>query len=519
LKNFLSAVFLLHLANPSVAQVNWQFVYWGSGNGSASDLLQTYDGGYALIGTTSSYGTGDNDIYFFKLDSIGDTLWTRTFGGLGSDYGTSVEETQDSGFIIAGFTNSFGAGGNDAFLIKTDSLGSIIWEKTYGGTGDEDWFCLKKTNDNGYIILGSTESFGAGWSDIYLIKTNFQGDTLWTRCYGRSHHDWGTDILQSNDNGYVILGTVQNGFNNGTDMYLSKIDSVGNLQWAKLIGTNDYDYGYSIQKIQSGYIVAGKALNNTTAFDINLVNVNQSGVVYWSKSFGGLSDENGENVKQTSDGGFIISGNSASFNGLYLIKTDFYGDTLWTQAYGSHTSLDNGWSVIQSNDGGYVLCGYSGSYPYGVYVVKTDSQGNSGCDQRNTATIVTNAVTLDSVVYPLTSFSNTIVTVPSFITGNGAIISPLCSSVSAQETTTFLKEIIVFPNPASAHLIISTENYNILNYYIFNVHGQNVISLIQPQTSNLKLQTFVDVTALPTGIYFVQAQTQQGIVTGKFIKQ
>ncbi|MEI6816072.1 MAG: T9SS type A sorting domain-containing protein [Bacteroidota bacterium] len=201
---------------------------------------------------------------------MGDTLWTRIFGGANYDCAVSVLESNDNGFILAGVTRSFGAGADDIYLIKTNANGDTLWTKTYGGIHDDDPSCIQKTNDGGYIICGFTYSFGAGLADVYVIKIDSIGDTLWTKTYGGSNFDCGEFIQQTLDSGYIICG-VTNSFGAGDyDVYLIKTNSLGDTLWTKTFGGANYDAGYSaFQCRHGGYIICGC----TQSFGIDSNNV------------------------------------------------------------------------------------------------------------------------------------------------------------------------------------------------------------------------------------------------------
>jgi hypothetical protein len=167
------------------------------------------------------------DFYLIKTDSSGDTLWTRTYGGDDIDEGFSVQQTADGGYVIAGVTESFGAGDMDVYLIKTDSSFDTLWTRTYSGEGDDHGYSVQQTDDGGYVIAGFTESFGAGEEDVYLIKTDSSGDTLWTRTYGGVGFDYGRSVQQTEDGGYVIAGYTNSFGAGGADVYLIKTDPDG----------------------------------------------------------------------------------------------------------------------------------------------------------------------------------------------------------------------------------------------------------------------------------------------------
>ena len=203
----------------SIAQQVFQKTYGGTGEDTSYSIYQTADGGYIFTGTTNSFGAGGNDVYLIRTDSIGDTLWTKAYGGTGSDHGRSVMQTTDLGYIITGYTNSFGAGEYDVYLIKTDANGNTQWTKTYGGAVYDAGSSVIQTTDGSYIITGVTESFGAGGADLYFIKADANGNKIWTKTFGGSAADHGNSVQQTSDNGYIIAGKTES-FGAGGGMYI-----------------------------------------------------------------------------------------------------------------------------------------------------------------------------------------------------------------------------------------------------------------------------------------------------------
>jgi hypothetical protein len=201
---------------------------WGKsfGFGCGYSALQTADSGFVVTGFLSRNG---DDIYLVKTNSSGDTMWTRLYGGDSSETGRSVQQTADGGYIIAGDTKSFGNGGRDVYLVKTDTVGDTMWTRTFGGTDDDEGYSVKQVVDGGYVIAGFTESFGAGRRDMYVIKTNATGDTLWTRTFGGGNDDEGQSVQQTTDGGYVICGYTKSFGAGGADVWLIKTDSLGNV--------------------------------------------------------------------------------------------------------------------------------------------------------------------------------------------------------------------------------------------------------------------------------------------------
>ncbi|MDD5529505.1 MAG: T9SS type A sorting domain-containing protein [bacterium] len=365
----------------------WAKTYGGTGDDYGNSVQQTKDGGFIIAGETKSFGTGRNDVYLIRTNSSGDTVWTKTFGGTSWDVGSLVQQTQDSGFIIAGCTHSFGAGNEDVYLIRANSSGNTLWTKTFGGTYDDYGCSVAQCSDGGFIIAGSTFSYGiAGYVDAYLIKTNSSGDTVWTKTFGGTDADWSYSVQQTSDGGFIIAGTTYSfgaGTPDSSNVYLIKTTSSGNTLWTRTFGGTSNDEGYFVQQTyDSGFIIVGYTYSfGAGDEDVYLIRTNSSGNTLWTKTFGGTGPDCSNSVQQTKDGGFIITGWTYSFGAgdedVYLIRTNSSGDTLWTKTFGG-TGPDCSNSVQQTKDGGFIITGWTDSFGAGyrdVYLIKTDSLG------------------------------------------------------------------------------------------------------------------------------------------------
>jgi hypothetical protein len=298
---------------------------------AAYSVQQTSDGGYIVAGTTWPFG-GVSDIFLIKTDANGNIIWAKTYGGTGDDWASSVQQTSDGGYIVAGATTSFGAGSWDIFLIKTDANGNIIWAKTYGGTYSDFASSVQQTSDGGYIVAGYTYSFGAGYSnDIFFIKTDANGNIISAKTYGGTGWDEASSVRQTSDGEYIVAGRT-NSFGAGSDdIFLIKTDAYGNIIWAKTYGGTDNDVASSVQQTSDGgYIVAGRTNSfGAGSDDIFLIKTDAYGNIIWAKTYGRTYWDNASSVRQTSDGGYIVAGRTYSFGAgydIFLIKTDANGD-------------------------------------------------------------------------------------------------------------------------------------------------------------------------------------------------
>jgi len=312
----------------------WSRTFGGDDSDRCFSVQQTSDGGYILVGETRTFGAGSVDCWMVKTNENGDSLWSRTFGGNYEDECYSVQQTSDGRYILAGFTKSFGAGCANFWLIKTDENGDSLWSRTFGGNDWDDCYSVLQTSDSGYILAGYTYSYGAGCSDFWLIKTDESGDSLWSKTFGGYDDDCCWSVQQTSDGGYMLAGQTKSFGAGGTDFWMVKTDENGDSLWSHSFGWNNFDKCFSVkQTSDGGYILAGYAqLSGTYNSDFWLIKTDEDGDSLWSRTFGGDDLEECYSIQQTSDGGYILAGYTHSFGAG--------GDDFWLIKVGAEVEVE-----------------------------------------------------------------------------------------------------------------------------------------------------------------------------------
>ena len=426
----LFSTFIMFSFAPLHAQ--WARIYGGSDYDIVLSILQTSDGGYIAAGFTESFGSGEYDAWILKLSSNGDAEWQRTYGGNGYDRFNCIQQTSDGGYVVAGYTDSFGTGG--IWILKLSSTGDINWQYVYAASHTAD--SIQQTSDGGYIVAGGTHVFGL-LKQIWILKLNPTGGIEWQRTYGGDGDEYTYSIQQTSDGGYVVAGGTTSSGAGEFDAWIFKIDSIGDLEWSRTYGGSGGDF-YSTphsnfpispsfqQTNDGGYIAAGYTDSfGAGGVDAWILKLDWRGVIEWQKTYGGSGNDLAYSIHQTNDGGYVVAGETDSFGpgGIWIFKLSSNGDIEWQKTYGG----DNAQSVQETNDGGYIVAGegVSDIMPGGrnFFILNLDSDGdippNCGLEGSSDASVVNTNISTIILLFGTLSWTG---------------VSPLATNCYIQDT-------------------------------------------------------------------------------------
>lgn len=354
--------------------VKWGRTYGGEDYECGWDVLECSDNGFIALGSTNSFGNGGYDIYVIKTDSLGLAQWMKTYGGLNDDYGYGLCPAWDSGYIIVGSTSSSGNGMSDIIVIKIDRDGDSLWVRTYGDSLNEIGYSIIRVEHNSYVITGITSSTGSGGTDMYTIKIDQSGNLIWSKTYGGLFDDQAYCIDATDDGGHIIVGQTFSFGNGGGDIYIIKTDSLGEIEWERLYGSVQNEIGFcGKQTRDGGYIVCGGAYFTLLGYECCLLRYNNNGSLLWDNFQGSLSDDYAYSVQEIFQNNYVIAGNF-SYE-MYVARTDTEGWNIWSLIYGG-SGTDCAFKVRQTADSGYIIVGITNSYgagDYDLYLVRTET--------------------------------------------------------------------------------------------------------------------------------------------------
>lgn len=403
----------------TVVPPTYQKTIGGSGNETNSYCIHTPGGNLLVAGTTTSGGAGGSDIFVMKTDEQMNMIWSKTFGGpaddvlfdrlpstSGGQFLAPILTTDDGGFYVLGHTFSFGQGSSDLYLLRIDKDGNLLWSKTYGTNLEERGVTINQFPNGDLLLSGDVNGGPFGSRDVYLLRTDADGNTLWSKRMGRNSADQVFHMQITSDGGFIYAGATQGGGLGAFDAHLLKADSDGNIQWSRVYGGFTNDSYEGVKELSAGgYIVTGYTQSfGAGTHDFVLSKVDANGNLLWTKTFGGPGSDVGGHIITTSDGGFAFLGPSLSFgagnNDILFVKTNSAGTMQWAKAYGGPgTEISR--SLEESADGGFHICGNTSSFGAGgfdTYSIRTDADGNSGCNEL-AVTPTTTSPTLGSLTF------------------------------------------------------------------------------------------------------------------------
>lgn len=464
-------IFIISILGQAQPPAKFYSTYGGNGYDEGYDVKQTLDGGYIITGSTSSFGQGNTDLYLLKLDSMGVKKFETSFGGVSNEIGKSVVQLIDSSYVIAGYTSSTGVGGYDIFLVKADKTGALIWQKTIGGTDWDFAYSMEATADGGFIITGTTYSYGRGNADGYVVKTDANGNVIWQKTYGGVNDDEFKSVIQTSDGKYALTGYTKsyNDIDSG-DVWVFKLEVNGDSAWCKFYGGGKEDFGNQIIEHPSGdlYIAgASRSFSSGSIMDGYIVHTDNNGVYIFQRldntstsfqEFVSIVVSNkSQNIVNTiakeTFAAYGLQSKMLEMNlGLNYISAIDFGSVL----------NDHTYKMIATKDKGYACIGYTNGYNSilsNCYFVKVDSN----------------------------------------------LQGSLFSIVSVQEFNIDRNKVSIFPNPTSNQLIFQLTgiSIDISKVKIYDLFGKE-INVVNEIVINSKNQIMINVSDLKSGIYYLK---------------
>ncbi|MEO6166918.1 MAG: T9SS type A sorting domain-containing protein [Chitinophagales bacterium] len=496
--------------------IQWQKSFGGSIGETANSVLQSTDGGFVFAGYTKSFdgdvsgNNGMTDYWVVKLDAAGNMLWQNSLGGGDQDAQWDFQPTSDGGFVVAGQSKSTDGditgnhGDHDYWIVRLDAGGNIVWQKSLGGSEEDEAYTVQQTADGGFIVAGNAESSDGdvtvnhGEEDYWIVKLDADGNLMWQKSLGGSEEDEAYSVQQTVDGGYIIAGESEStdgdvaGNHGEGDYWIVKLDANGNLLWQKSYGGSSVDYPRMIKRTtDDGFIIAGwtssvdgDVTDNNGDTDFWVIKLDAAGNLIWQKCLGGSDYDFAYSVQQTIDGGFIAAGYSHSNDGnvtgnhgstdYWLVKLDVDGNLTWQKSLGG-SDYDQAYAVQQTTDGDYIVAGLSFSNDGDVSGNHVGGQGN----------------TQDCWIVKLTNDITGIPQIP------GTIIS-------------------VYPNPVQQYITIDLPNAAEVIIVVSDLQGRRMeITTIYTST-----QVLLNTASLSAGFYTLQIMNNRTgtLQQGKFIK-
>lgn len=497
----------------------WQKTIGGSNSDMLSAIIETSDDGYLVGGSSDSDISGEKsenskggmDYWILKLDTTGTIIWQKTYGGSADEKLSSVEQTSDGGYIIGG-TSSSGISGDktedsrgkaDYWVLKLDLNGNIVWQKSYGGNEYDDLVSIVETNDGGYLVAGQSSSAVSGdrtvsrngLPDAWVLKLDSTGEIVWQKSYGSTDYNFAcklSGLAKTNDGGFILSSDLTIFMSQNTPFWVLRIDAAGNEVWDKTIRGDKADLFPKISSNPDGsYIISGisnsEAFEDKTenaingSFDYWVLKLDDVGNIEWQNTIGGDGTEGNVNAITQVDGGYLVSGysdsnisgdktqNSIGGADFWFLKLNKVGIIEWQKTIGGEAG-ERGGRSIQTSDGNYLTAGSSESNISGD---KTENS-RGGYDYW----IVKHAENLGI------------------------------------DENTFFSAISIYPNPANSTLQIDTQDVSIDQINIYSILGSRVRQMNVDSVSPT-----VEVSNLASGVYYIQLYSGNNVALKKFVKE
>ena len=483
---------ILLINNAAFSQITWNKSFDSTG---CNSVVQNHDGSYTMAGSSPVNNT---DFLVKKLDSLGNSIWIKTYGGSGADNAACiVASPTDSGYVVVGNTTSFGSTLSDILILKLDKNGNLIWQKMFGTTAQDIAYSMIQTLDNGFIITAATWGYSGG-SQAWLLKIDNIGNFQWQKRYGGNNgYHYARSIVQNQDSSYIVCGNTDYlGASGSNDVYVFKVDKTGNEIWQKTLGGAGTDVGYTaIRTKDNHYVISGFTNSfNLTSSSLWLVKLDTLGNIKWEKSYGDTNNVMGSNynngvpqsVVETSDGGLAAT---CYTNTYWLLKTDSLGNIEWQNSYGS-----NGinFTVLQSKDKGYLLPGN------GAWSIKTDVNGDVAMTCYNSTYVqptITNA-NINNVLIVGQATNVIGYSVP--VTSSIQNLSSTDSCITTLDIDrNSLSNFSIYPNPSSGILNLNIDSNGAKDIKIYDSFGKIVLTRSKTEDE------IFDISHLSEGIYTI----------------